>query len=158
MVLAACLAGTGPAAVAVTTPREQKAEDNLFRLINKGRVNHALLALIEHGDIRSEARDHSVRMADNGALSHVGFDARRARIANGDAGIDQDKICELVARARTRNPDVAARLVYRAWKRAARFRQCMFDRDFTTQSGAVGVELRDDTYWFTFIAAHDDTP
>jgi uncharacterized protein YkwD len=158
--VALAVAATAPRAGAVTDADERTAELKLFDLINKGRANLStpIPALIEHADIRVEARRHSNGMARDGFLSHEGLEGRKRRIADADPGIDPDKICEVVASAQVLSPNVAARRIYRAWSNS-RLRKCLFDKfGYSAESAAVGMRFGNNRYYATFIAAHDSTP
>lgn len=148
-------AGEGPA------PEEERAERRLLRLINDYRQAQVppLPVLVRHNIITREARQHSNYMANHGELSHDNFDQRKAEIAASDSGIDENKICETTASAQGYDrPGPVAKKMFRAWRRTASTRRCLLDRDFSTQSGGVGVQHVGDTWYATFIAAHDTSP
>ncbi len=149
--------GVAPVVRAETDDNESAFEIRLLERINAARAKQSLDVLDEHPDIRDQAREHSTRMSTLQALSDTGFEARKARIANADPGINEEKICELRASANLERIGPVVEKVYRAWKRSAPHKRCLFDSDFTTQSGAVGAEFDGEKWWITLIAARDAT-
>ena len=149
--------GSAPA-TADTSDEERAAEVKLFELINDARDAKGLRRLREHAVIRAEAEAHSERMANQQTLSHIGFEARSARIANEDSGIDPDRICENVGSAGVAKVGRAMKGILRAWKGSQEQADCLFDAlGYKTRSGAVGVVFAERTWWVTFIAAFDET-
>ena len=141
------------------TEEEIRAENRVLKLVNAYRVESGLSALVAHTFLTREARKHNNYQANNGELSHDGFDERAQRIADEDGGIDPDKICENVASAQGYDqPGPVAKLVVRAWKKAKTKRACLLDDPFTKQSAGVGVEHRGGIWYVTFLGAHDTTP
>ena len=158
VLIVAVLASGSLRASADTSDEERAAELKLLRLINDARETKGLKPLREHADIRAEAEAHSERMANQQTLSHIGFDARTARIAAEDSGIDPDQICENVGSAGAAKMSRAMKGVLRAWKGSKEQADCLFDAlGYRTRSGAVGVVFAERTWWVTFIAASDDT-
>jgi uncharacterized protein YkwD len=148
-----------PVARAAPTEEELKAEGRVLKLINEYRVNKGLAPVVSNAAVKREARRHNNYQANQGTLSHDGFAARTQRIADEDSGIDPDEICENVASAQGYDElgPVAVRVV-RAWKTVKEKRRCMLDRPFTKQSAGVAVKHAGDTWYVTYLAAHDTTP
>ncbi len=142
-----------------TSPKELKAEAKVLALVNKFRIAKGLTALTENSVIRREARRHSRFMANQGELSHQGFAGRKNRIVDGDAGTSVNRMCENTGRAQGYDsPGAAARQIVNGWKTVKALRGCMKDSNFAKHSGGVGVELRVNDWFVTFIAAHDTSP
>lgn len=152
---------TPPAGAAggAATELEQQVERRTLKYINAYRVKKGLTPLVSHLNITREARRHSNHMADEGELSHDNFDARKAKIVQADPDIDDTKICENTASAQGyQQPGPVAKRVWQGWKRVRKLRNCMLDAKFDTHSAGVGVELRGQTWYVTFIAANDSSP
>lgn len=131
----------------------------LFKIINVKRAAKGKKVLKEHKKILSEARNHSAAMASSNTLSHDGFTGRASRIRNADGGINGG-ICENVAYVSGySNTQDALRVIYRMWRNSPGHKKCMFDKlGWSSESGALGLKHSGNTWWATFIAAHDSSP
>ncbi len=154
LVAALLVSIVAPAASAQTTD-----ENYLFDLINTKRDAKGKQVLTEHASILREARAHSIDMADRGAIGHAGFDQRVNAIRADDGGID-GYICENVAYASGQgSAEAALRVIFKGWRRSKEgHRECLFDLGNRTQSAALGLEKRGNTWWATFITAKDSSP
>ncbi len=118
-------------------------------------------ALVSQAKMTSLAEQHSMAMANRHLLSHFGFSKRVAQIYADDSGIKNNYICENVAYVRNAalNSATAADALFTAWMHSRPHKRCMLDiRHPSTQSAGIGVVQDGNTWWATFIGAHDTSP
>jgi hypothetical protein len=149
-------------AIAVTNG-ERTAELTLFGKINNKRAAIGKVREREHTFIRGQAETHSNDMAASNSLNHNGFNARVTAIRNNDAGIKNSGdgwICENVAVVSGySSADQAMATIFSLWMKSDPHRKCMLDQEgHPTQSAAIGIAQKGQTWWATYIAAHDKTP
>lgn len=153
--IALCLPLT-PRASGVTT---DEIADALFRKINNKRAKlHDLPRTDEWNVIVGEATEHSEYQAQQGEISHDGFNGRANRIRNAGNGING--VCENVAFVSgVTDLKAIVRIFYRGWDRSPPHHRCLFDQDFRTTWAGVGVARRgSSTFYATYIGAQDSSP
>jgi uncharacterized protein YkwD len=151
--------GVRPASASVSAA-ERQVEVSVFSKINNRRAGLGPSREIEDAFIRSQAEQHSDAMARRGLLGHFGFTKRVAAIEANDSGI-RSWICENVAyvSGSSISATQAASMIFHGWMNSPPHRKCMLDEDgATTQSAGIGITHAGNTWWATFIAAHDTTP
>ncbi len=157
--IAVSLVVVRPADAAVTRS-ERRVENSIFAMINNQRTGGGLGAEHLHTFARRLAEGHSAAMARRGVLGHFGFTRRVNRLRANDSGIN-GFVCENVAYVSgssiTRTQ--AASMIFNGWMNSPPHRKCMLDQEGgTTQSAAVGIKHAGNTWWATYIAAHDTSP
>ena len=145
---------------ATVSSEERSVELSVFSKINDKRASLSKGQLTEHPFMRSKAEAHSDAMARRHQLGHFGFSRRVQAIEANDSGI-KDWICENVAYVSGSGIGAAqaASMLYNGWLNSPPHRKCMLDQEgHTTQSAGIGVTHAGNTWWATFIGAHDNTP
>jgi uncharacterized protein YkwD len=149
--------GFVPTASGAATESEVAAA--LFKKINNKRAKkHGLPRLQEWSVIVQEAEEHSDYQAQQGDISHDGFDGRANRIMNAGNGINA--VCENVAfvSGYTDLRDVV-RVFFRGWDNSPPHHRCLFDKIQNSVWAGVGItRVGGSTYYATFLAAADASP
>lgn len=155
-IVASIVSTAGGAPVSAVT--EDEVADALFRKINNKRAKvHGLDRLEEWGVIVDQATRHSAHQAQQGRISHDGFNARANRIQSAGTGVNG--VCENVGFVSgVGNPKDIVRILYRGWDRSPDHHECMFDGLFRATWGGVGVKRSGSTWYATFIEAQDSSP
>lgn len=147
-------------ASATVSSEERTVETSVFSKINTKRSSLGKGTLNEHAFMRTKAEAHSDAMARRNVLGHFGFSRRVQSIEANDSGI-RSWICENVAYVSGSGIGAAqaASMLYDGWLNSPPHRKCMLDQEgHTTQSAGIGITHAGNTWWATFIAAHDTTP
>jgi uncharacterized protein YkwD len=134
----------------------RQVEVKVFALVNQARAKKSIAKMDENAVILREARKHSHEMAKDDDVDHANFDERVDNIARDDAGIDPNRICELVTRVRGTTNTAPGR-IYERFRQVSGGRECLFNGDFATQSVGIGVVFFDGRLYATYIAANDST-